>query len=75
MICEKREAIVVDVDTMDIIKSIDINTKLKDYGITYSENLTALLTAHICPETDSKFMLEFYDSKFITLRTIETGAR
>ena len=64
---------IFDEKTMDLLKTININTSVT--GQWNSQDRIPLLFAHIIPETDSRFLLEFYDSKLIYLRKIETGER
>ena len=54
---------------MQKIKSISINTDPN------ANILHPLVSAHMVPNTDNRFMLEFDEQKFIFLRTIKTGAR
>ena len=74
MVCGCDKALVVEVETMDLLKAININTGV---DTTYS-NLQLhipLIPGHMIPGTGFKFMLELYDSQLVTLRTIETGKR
>ena len=63
------KAYVVDVDSMEIKKTISINTQVAADGDQ------TLLYTHIVPNTGNRFVLEFNGSQFIYLRSIETGAR
>ena len=73
MVCGEYKAIVVDEDTMDQLKAVNINTSVpKD---DYSQLYVPLISSHMIPGTEFKFMLEFYDSQLVYLRTIETGKR
>ena len=58
---------------MQVIKRFSINSEVAlndDGSLGYP-----LVLAHVVPETDNKFMLEFDGDHFIHLRTIETGTR
>ena len=73
MACGKHKAMVFDENTLVLLKTININTRVT--RLTNPQLEIPLLFAHIIPETDSRFLLEFYDSKLIYLRKIETGER
>ena len=64
---------VFDENTMDLLKTINLNTSIT--GLINPQLEIPLLFEHIIPETDSRFLLEFYDSQLIYLRKIETGER
>ena len=68
MVCGWRKAKIIDENTMVVLKTIYINT-INRYSAP------PLLFSHIIPETDSRFLLEFYDSQLIYLIKIETGER
>ena len=64
---------VFDENTMDLLKTINLNTSIT--GLINPQLEIPLLFEHIIPETDSRFLLEFYDSQLIYIRKIETGER
>ena len=64
MFCDAYKAIVVALDTMVQLKVVNINT------IDDKTKYNPLITAHLIPGTDYKFMLEFYDSQFVYLRNV-----
>ena len=66
MVCGLHKAIVVDVDTMDKLKAFNINTA------DNARSHVPLISAHMIPGTDYKFMLEFVDSQFVYLVNVET---
>ena len=68
MVCYGKQAFVFDVDTMNQLKTVDVNT-----SVDFSYHTTPLLFNNFVPDTDLKFMLELYDPQFIKLRTVETG--
>lgn len=74
MVCGDYKALVVDVETMDLLKAININTDA-DTTNTSLQLWIPLIRGHMIPGTDFKFMLELYDSQFVTIRTVETGQR
>ena len=74
MVCGPYKAIFIDVDKMDQLKVININTGV-DTRYSRRQVYIPLISGHMIPGTDSKLMLEFYDSQFVTLRTVETGQR
>ena len=67
----RKKAIVIDANTMDLIKAIDINTNLSNL----EDCKPHLLLAHVFPETECRFVLETWDTQMITMRTVETGVR
>ena len=68
IVCYGKQAFVFDVDTMNQLKTVDVNT-----SVDFSYHTTPLLFNNFVPDTDLKFMLELYDPQFIKLRTVETG--
>ena len=62
MVCGEYKAIVVDADTMDQLKTINIK-------------YLPCVSSHVIPGTDFKFFLEFNDSQFVRLCNVETGQR
>ena len=72
MVCGYNKAIIVDVDKMEQLMAIDINTDV-DNSYTSQQREVPLISAHMIPGTGFKFMLEFYDSQLVYLRTIKTG--
>ena len=85
---KSKSALILSIPSMHKIKSLSINTKVTFDGFQMRVNIDTgvlekfnpqlcypLVHAHIVPDTDNRFMLEFDESKFIFLRTIETGAR
>ena len=73
MVCCEHKAIIIDVDTLDQLKILNINKDVE--GDENPQLQTPLITKHMIPDTDFKFMLECYGSQYIRLRTVETGAR
>jgi hypothetical protein len=71
MICgwKYKTALILSIPSMQKTKSFSINTGPN------ANKYMPLVSAHLVPDTDNRFMLEFNESKFIFLRTIETGAR
>ena len=63
IVCVHENAIVFDADTMDQLKIINIKAYLWNHYVS----------AHIIPGTDFKFSLEFNDSQFVKLYSVETG--
>ena len=56
---------------MDHLKTVNINT---DLNSMFNPQLSVpLLSVHMIPGTNYKFMLEFDDSQFVYLRNVETG--
>ena len=59
------KAFIFDIETMNLLKSVDINTKYECDGMGGAcmlwETDIPLIPQHIIPETDNKFMLEFRD--------------
>ena len=68
----RKKAVIIDVNTMDLIKVIDINT---NHPRPVDENCmeAQLLNAHVFPETDCRFVLETWDKQIIKLRSVYTG--
>ena len=60
MVCGFNKAIIIDVDKMVQLMSINIKA-------------VPSVQAHMIPDTSFKFMLEFDDSQFVYLRNVETG--
>ena len=77
IICSEYKAILVDVDTLEQLKTVNINQDVEYRGrlIRVIQLMVPLISKHMIPDTDFKFMLECYDSQFIRLRTVETGSR
>ena len=73
MLCYSYEAMEFDIDTLGWFKTININSVVDREN---SKQLCIpLLYEHIIPGTDNRFMLEFYDTQFVTLRDVKTGSR
>merc|ERR1739844_569821 len=71
MICgwHYKTALILSIPSMQKTRSFSINT-----GPNANIRMP-LVSAHLVPDTDNRFILECHESKFIFLRTIETGAR
>ena len=74
MVCCTKKAMVYDFDTMDLLKVININLVV-DEDLNRQQLCVSLLSERMIPETGQQFMLEFYDSQFVTIRNIQTGSR
>ena len=72
MVCGQDKAVVLDVDTMNQLKVININTGLHRGDLSCE---IPLIAGHMIPGTDYKFMLEFFDSQLVTIRNVTTGKR
>ena len=73
MLCSDHKAILFDLDTLDQLKIMNINTDVEGKDDLQFE--IPLISKHVIPDTNCKFMLECYDSQFIRLRTVDTGSR
>ena len=71
MLCGRHKAIFIDVDILDQHKMVNINTGI----LGHLQSKIPLVSKHMIPGTNFKFMLECYDSQFIRLRTVQTGGR
>ena len=61
---------VIDMDNMEQLRVMNINTGIGD---SHVNKFTPILSQHMIPGFEFKFMLEFYDSQCVYLRDVETG--
>ena len=69
----RKKAVVIDVNTMELIKVIDINTH-HPRAVDENDMEAQFLNSHVFPETDCRFVLETWDKQMIKMRSLETGA-
>jgi hypothetical protein len=79
---DSKIAQILSIPSMKVTKEISISTDLNIRSVSLTNwgwrmapdiGFFDLISAHMVPETNNAFMLEFHDMKFIKLRSIKTG--